>query len=382
MADEWYYTEQGQQQGPVAAASSATGCLRAPVAHRPRLERGHAQLGPRQLHPRPFPRGRALAASGTRGGLPLAHAREPLEDDESRPRRSRRRKQSGLSAGAVAAIVGGIVGGLLRIGGIVLAVVLFSRQGDSRSWSLGKGQKVTYNLRFTGGKKVELWVVSDRDTDVDLFVFNQAGQRVAADEADSKDCYVWFVPPTTQTFRVEVQNRIRLEPFLQFRNGPNSGVLRFKESDQAVGVPVMVQPPPLPFIQPPPLPFVQPPAPVGFRVAPQVIPLQPAPGGVVQQGQLAVTDGRDAVRAGAFCKVYTYPLHARQMVTIDLESNQFDAFLRLEDATGLQLAQDDDGGGGLNARITFVAPRNDTYRIIATTFGPNALGAYTLSIRP
>jgi serralysin len=69
--------------------------------------------------------------------------------------------------------------------------------------------------------------------------------------------------------------------------------------------------------------------------------------------------------------------------TIDLKGkNGFDTYLRLEDATGRQLAFDDDSGGGLDARIVFTPPRNDTYRIIATTFAPNQPGEYTLIIRP
>jgi hypothetical protein len=61
-------------------------------------------------------------------------------------------------------------------------------------------------------------------------------------------------------------------------------------------------------------------------------------------------------------------------------SNQIDSYLRLESAAGQQLAQDDDGGGFPNARIMFVAPRTEEYRIIATTFQP-ATGAYTLTVR-
>jgi hypothetical protein len=41
-------------------------------------------------------------------------------------------------------------------------------------------------------------------------------------------------------------------------------------------------------------------------------------------------------------------------------SQQFDAYLRLEDSTGRQLAADDDGGDGLNSRITFKPEKTDT----------------------
>jgi hypothetical protein len=65
---------------------------------------------------------------------------------------------------------------------------------------------------------------------------------------------------------------------------------------------------------------------------------------------------------------------------IDLHSGQFDSFLRLEDSAFRQLAQDDDSGGGLDARIIFRCPRTDNYRIIATSLGQGQ-GAYTLTNR-
>jgi hypothetical protein len=103
---------------------------------------------------------------------------------------------------------------------------------------------------------------------------------------------------------------------------------------------------------------------------------------LVQHARLGATDEKDPTRNGTYCKVYTYPMRAGQLYFIDLRSTNFDAYLRLEDSTGRQLAEDDDGGGGLNARIVFMAPRSDTFRIIATTFAPGMVGDYTLTIRP
>ena len=65
---------------------------------------------------------------------------------------------------------------------------------------------------------------------------------------------------------------------------------------------------------------------------------------------------------------------------IDMISNQFDAYLRLEDSKGNQLAEDDDSGGNLNAQILFTPTKADDYRIIATTFGPGATGIYQLKV--
>jgi hypothetical protein len=43
-------------------------------------------------------------------------------------------------------------------------------------------------------------------------------------------------------------------------------------------------------------------------------------------------------------------------------------------------AEDDDSGGGLNARITFRAPADGIYRIRATSFN-NGRGPFTLTVR-
>ena len=52
----------------------------------------------------------------------------------------------------------------------------------------------------------------------------------------------------------------------------------------------------------------------------------------------------------------------------------------LSDATGKKWAEDDDGGGGLNARIVFRAEQAGTFRIHATSFN-GGVGAFTLTVR-
>src|ERR1022692_2091422 len=54
-------------------------------------------------------------------------------------------------------------------------------------------------------------------------------------------------------------------------------------------------------------------------------------------------------------KKYTVKLHKDKTYVIDLESKDFDAYLRLLDKKGKQLAEDDDGGGDLNSQIVHAA---------------------------
>ena len=62
------------------------------------------------------------------------------------------------------------------------------------------------------------------------------------------------------------------------------------------------------------------------------------------------------------------------------DQNALDTYLFLYDAAGKKLAEDDDSGGGLNARIIFHAEQDGTYRIRATSFNAGR-GAFTLTVR-
>jgi tetratricopeptide (TPR) repeat protein len=107
------------------------------------------------------------------------------------------------------------------------------------------------------------------------------------------------------------------------------------------------------------------------------------PAGLNINGVLNLNDPLDIVNGKpnkARCKVYNVQLKAGQKYQIDLVSNQFDAFLRIENNRGIQLAFDDDSGGNLNARLIFAPPADGVYRVIATHFD-NRLGAFNLIIR-
>lgn len=72
-----------------------------------------------------------------------------------------------------------------------------------------------------------------------------------------------------------------------------------------------------------------------------------------------------------------------EQIQITLESGAFDAYLLLglQTGTGVEpLAQDDDGAGGTNARISATLPSDGTYLVVANSFGEGATGAYTLRV--
>jgi thiol-disulfide isomerase/thioredoxin len=98
------------------------------------------------------------------------------------------------------------------------------------------------------------------------------------------------------------------------------------------------------------------------------------------EDKLTKDDPRDKVLKASAQKVHNYKMSAGTIYAIDMKSKDFDTFLRLEDAAGKKLDEDDDGGEGSNSRLFFEAPKDGMYRIVCTSFdGKN--GAFTLTVR-
>ncbi len=103
--------------------------------------------------------------------------------------------------------------------------------------------------------------------------------------------------------------------------------------------------------------------------------------GQTQQGRLSTGDvllSHDSTYAQA----WTIQGRAGQTVTIDLESDDFDAylFLRGPGISGGRDFQDDDSGGACNARLTVTFPQDGEYEIVVNTQDHYKTGAFTLSV--
>ena len=103
--------------------------------------------------------------------------------------------------------------------------------------------------------------------------------------------------------------------------------------------------------------------------------------GQTQQGSLTRNDvllSSDSTYAQA----WTIQAQAGQTVTIDLESDEFDAylFLRGPGISGGRDYQDDDSGGNCNARLTATFPQSGAYEVVVNTAGKYATGAFSLSV--
>jgi hypothetical protein len=98
------------------------------------------------------------------------------------------------------------------------------------------------------------------------------------------------------------------------------------------------------------------------------------------EGTLTKDDPLDQVRKQCHSKGYEVMLQAGKTYTIDLVSQEFDAFLRLENTKGLKMAEDDNGAGNLNARIVHTPGATSLFRVVVTTADPGEQGAFRVTI--
>jgi len=97
------------------------------------------------------------------------------------------------------------------------------------------------------------------------------------------------------------------------------------------------------------------------------------------KGELTKNDPKDKVLNDSPHKVHPFSMLSGKAYRIDLKSKDFDAFLRLEDPSGRQVAVDDDSGGDHNAQIIYKAKTTGKYKVIATSYDRKP-GKYTLTI--
>lgn len=112
---------------------------------------------------------------------------------------------------------------------------------------------------------------------------------------------------------------------------------------------------------------------------PPPLPLRQTVQGNLQNGDCFYTDG-------SLYDAYTFNGTAGQQIYITLNSTQFNAYLFLFQGSypsGNLLAQNNDGGGGTNARIPatsgfFTLPATGTYTVLANSLSVGETGSYTL----
>ena len=97
------------------------------------------------------------------------------------------------------------------------------------------------------------------------------------------------------------------------------------------------------------------------------------------KGKLEASDPKDASRTECYCKIYAIKLESGKTYQVDCKS-AWDNWLRIEDAKGKQLAEDDDSGGGTDAQVVFECKTSGEYRIIVTSFDAADTGDFIVTV--
>jgi S1-C subfamily serine protease len=84
---------------------------------------------------------------------------------------------------------------------------------------------------------------------------------------------------------------------------------------------------------------------------------------------------------GSYYKAYQFQGQAGQSVVIEMRGNGIDPYLVLFDSTGRKIAEDDDGGGGKNARLAVTLPSTGTYTLYANSYEVGQTGSFTIAGR-
>ena len=117
----------------------------------------------------------------------------------------------------------------------------------------------------------------------------------------------------------------------------------------------------------------------GADIAPHRDPVNQAPA-IVKKGAIHFDESKNGNLNTNEAHAYDFTIQEAQTVTIDMKSDgsPLDSYLKLVDSGQQILAEDDDGGGGLDSRIVHSLGQG-TYTIIAHPFGSSS-GSYRLSL--
>jgi hypothetical protein len=237
MTEQWYYTSAGRRYGPVSEEElyhqAASGRLQpTDLVWNERMPQWVPARSIEGLLPGGYVGTAVLSAPEPAPAPAAAPAQSPLERWQAEARQERQdypdhreelardryhdpswgapmrarpdaqhKELRWIMAIGMAAVVAVVVG-------IAALVVINAANdpGDQRNFSIRAGEAITYEAKLKAGVRTRVYVYSQYNTDIDLFVWSPQTQLIAKDERDFKDCYVEFVPITDGSYRFEVRN--------------------------------------------------------------------------------------------------------------------------------------------------------------------------------
>ena len=108
--------------------------------------------------------------------------------------------------------------------------------------------------------------------------------------------------------------------------------------------------------------------------------VRPVPRTMAFYGELEKNDPKCEHRTGSHADMFTIKMEAGKSYEINLTSPTFDTYLFLRDRTGKLLVRDDDGGEGLNSRITYTPTVTGEYQVMVSSYRSSATGYYTMTV--
>jgi hypothetical protein len=235
---------------------------------------------------------------------------------------------------------------------------------DDNDFTAANGPEDRYTLRGTAGKTVTVSVESS-DFDTQLSIgqpVDQAWEELEGndDRGEGTNSQAVFTFPETGVYQVAV---------FGFGEGLGAYTVRVEEGDvaepegDAGAVTISIA-------------DVDDDVLAGFPVEA----LRP---GTPASGEL--TAAHPTMEDGSHYRDYAWNGRAGEQLTVDLSSDDFDAFLYLGTGSGesfQEIESNDDGGQDRDARLVVTLPRTGTFTIRVNTLGEGATGAYVLVARP
>ncbi|MDJ0767003.1 MAG: PPC domain-containing protein [Myxococcota bacterium] len=224
---------------------------------------------------------------------------------------------------------------------------------DGRVLSIGE----TVSSSLTGasqtipeGKKAEAWLLEGR-----------AGETVTVTyRSDAFDCYLYITGPGIQEVMTDDDGAGDLDSRLDI-TFPVDGTYRVIASVLSSGE-----------------------GPYSIRVE-ETLGMHELPpdAGFISVGEIHtgwLTDADPEIEAGRNGQVWALEGMAGDTYTIDLMSEDFDAYLYFVGPGIIDPRSNDDGGEGRNSRITVTLPEDGTYRVIASALYLSDSGSYQLQV--
>ena len=205
-----------------------------------------------------------------------------------------------------------------------------------------------YGFLGAKGDTVNIDLTSD-DFDANVVVADAAGNRLALNDDGGENCNsrLTFVPPATGNYRVYANSSSQAE-LGDYRLSVAHGHATAASDSVCRGF---------------------------GRVA-----------GMIDVGQTITgtltSDDPQLPGDSTYFERWILPVKANQAFTIDLISDEFDAYLLLTKGRGDKLVDNDDGGGGCNARIVYTATDGHPLRVVVNTASQpkRQTGRFTLRV--